>query len=598
MKRRPHILARNHATQLPSNCIWFDTETKPQQDDEGRDHHHLWFGYACYQRRISGSSWEPPIWFRFETISEFWDWVETRTRKKTRLYIFSHNGAFDLPVMHAFTELPKRGWKLTGAIADAPPLVLTWKRDGMTIRFVDTLNIWRMSLDAIGESIGIPKLEFPGYEAPQDVWESYGKRDVEVIRKACLSWFDFIRDNDLGGFAVTLASQSFNAYRHRFMPVDIFIDDRDKETGIARSAYFGGRTEAFFIGSKSGTFYYIDINSMYPSVMLEEEYPHKLLGSYLRPSTKEIADWSENYAVIAECTIETDQPCYPAIRDGKLIFPVGRFRCNLPGPEFKLALNHGHIVNTSRIVLYEKAALFSDYIEFMYEHRLKAKRRGDTVNTWLYKIMMNSLYGKFGQRGRQWDIVGEDTPDNIEVWQELDADTGEVRNLRSFGGIIQELKLEDEGRDSFPAIAAYVTSYARLKLWEAIEAAGQRNCFYCDTDSLVVNQTGYNRLKHLIDPDQLGAWALEKTLSHITIHGPKDYIFDDEQKVKGVRKNAEWLSDNQVRQDHFVGLKGLLRMKDLSGPIVYPLEKTLNRIYTKGEVLPSGRVRPLRLSDD
>lgn len=596
--RFPHYLGRNHASQLPSNCIWFDTETKPKLDSEGREHHYLWFGYAVYQRRMNDTEWEPEQWLRFTNKDMFWEWVESRCRKKTRLYLFAHNGAFDLPVTGAFTELPKRGWTLKSAVADAPPLIVTWKKESMTIKFIDTLNIWRLPLSAIGDSVGLPKLPMPEKDASQDDWDEYGKRDAEVLRVVCLQWFSFIRDNDLGGFSPTLASQAYNAFRHRFMPAKVFIDNNEKALALARNSYVGGRVECFKIGKYQGPFYYIDVNSMYPSVMKEGEFPTKLIGVYGRPTPTELEHWLHDFALMAECDIKTNRPAYPLIAKDKLIFPVGTFRCWLATPEIELAQRNGDLVKVHNVALYEKAPLFSKFIGELYALRLAAKRRGDAVNAWLYKILMNSLYGKFGQRGRIYTEIDMCDPELVDVWQEIDADSGEIFHYRQFGGVVQELQIEGESRNSHPAIAAQVTSYARVKLWNAIAKAGISNVYYCDTDSMVINEKGYQKMQSELDNDRLGEWALERQLSSITLHGAKDYIFDDIQKVKGVRAGATWLSDNHVRQTHFVGMKGLLRMGTLEAPIVYDIEKKLSRRYTKGHVGKSGVVSPFRLPRD
>lgn len=597
-KRFPHYLGRNHANHLPANCIWFDTETKPILDKQGKQHHYLWFGYAVYQRRKSELAWEPVQWLRFDTIDAFWDWVISKTRPKTRLYLFSHNGAFDLPVMSAFTMLPKLGFTLKSAVADAPPLILTWKKDTRTIKFIDTLNIWRMPLQAIGKSIGVNKLPMPSTTDTQASWDEYGKQDAEIIRVVCLAWFEFIRQNDLGGFSPTLASQAFNAYRHRFMQQPIFIDANDKAIEISRNAYVGGRVECFRIGSYSGQFYYIDVNSMYPSVMQSGKFPHKLIGVYNRPTKSEMTEWVDNWGMIVECDIETNEPIYPLIKDNKLVFPVGEFRVTLAKPEFIYAHDAGHVKKVHRIALYEQADLFSTFITTLYDLRLAAKREGNNVNSWLYKILMNSLYGKFGQRGRIYKEIDTCDPELVNVWDEIDADTGKNYHWRQFGGIVQELQTDGESRESFPAIAATVTSYARLKLWRAICQAGIENCYYCDTDSMVINEQGYDRMKDDLDSDRLGSWKLERTLKKITLHGAKDYIFDDVKKVKGVRHSAIWLSPNRVVQDQFVGLKGLLRLGQLSAPIVFSAQKHLSRLYSKGVVNSSGLVSPFRLSLD
>lgn len=594
--RFPHILKGNRSNERPSNCLWFDTETKHTIGPDKKQYHYLWFGWSVFQRRIQGNDWSAPDYRRFVDITDFWDYVESLTRDKTRLYLFAHNGAFDLPVMHAFTELPERGFDLTSAVADAPPLILTWKRGNRTIRFVDTLNIWRLPLTAIGESIGIPKMDMPSPQASSSEWDSYARRDVEVIRVAVLRWLRFLTENDLGGFAPTLASQSFTAYRHRFMPVKIFIDAHQGAIDLARQAYVGGRTECFKIGRYQSVLYYVDVNSMYPAVMREEEYPYRLIGVYADPSHEELERWAGKYTVIAQVLLETEEPAYPIVYEGKLIFPVGRFWATLCAAELDRAISQGHVATCVRAAVYYRAPLFADYIDFMYQTRLAAREAGDETSAWLYKIMMNSLYGKFGQRGRRFETVGVTDPNEIEVWTDIDADTREVTHWRSFGGIVQQWQDEGEATESHPAIAACVTANARDKLYNAIQTAGRENCYYCDTDSLVVNAEGYERLADLLDDKQLGAWALEKELHDIELNGPKDYRFDDVTKIKGIRANAERVSDAVYNQDYFVGFKGLLRAGSLDAPIVYTIQKKLSRNYTKGDVSPDGLVTPYRLN--
>tara|TARA_S200002703_G_scaffold160053_1_gene176364 strand:- start:5302 stop:7098 length:1797 start_codon:yes stop_codon:yes gene_type:complete len=598
MKRIPHILKTYKGNDRPSNCIWVDTETKHYTTKDGKQLHYLWFGWACHQRREHGDVWSKPDWFRFETIEEFWTWVESKTRKKSRLYIFAHNGQFDLPVLDAFLELPHRGWELDNAIIECPPMMVVWKRDTASIKFVDTLNIWRTSLDALGESIGIGKLAMPLASDSQEEWDLYCQRDTEVIRQALLTWLSFLHDNDLGGFSVTLASQAFNTYRHRFMNVPIFVHDRQRALDTERRAYVGGRTECFKMGEHKGKFYYIDVNSMYPSVMFTEEYPHKLVDSYHNVSHNELGSWLEQWAVIADVVIETEVPAYPKIHDNKLIFPVGTFNTSLAGPELKHAYHHGHIKSIGHTCIYEKAPLFKEFIAFMYSMRMQAKKDGDEVKSWLYKIMMNSLYGKFGQRGRRFETDSHTDDLSIEVWTEINAETLEITNYRMFGGIIQKWVEEGESRESFPGIAAYVTSYARMKLWDAMYRAGMENCYYCDTDSLVVNEAGFSRLGDIINADSLGYWAVEDILSSLELRGPKDYRFDSIEKTKGVRKNAKWVTDSIAEQAYFVGIKGLLRDYNLSMPVVYDITKIQSRNYTKGIIDSEFNVQPLRLALD
>ena len=593
--RRAHFLPGNKSSETPQHCIWVDTETTPTKVDDETEAHYLDFGMACYRRRTDNGQWSTPEWFTFQTREEFWDWAISKTRDKTRLYVFAHNGAFDLPVLAAFTQLPERGYTISKAVCDARPIDISWRNGTRTIRFVDTLNIWRMPLAQIGESVGLRKLRMPKPHEHPARHLAYCRRDVKVIMQACIKWFAFLVDNDLGGFRATLASQSFSSYRHRFMHHQIGIHNNADALALERMSYVGGRTECFRLGKYQGEFYYIDVNSMYPSVMKGNLYPSKLVSWSENVGVTDLDRWRDEFAVIGEVTLDTDQADYPMIHNGRLVFPVGRFRTALAGPELYQAYDAGHVVELHQAAIYRTAPLFTDFVDYVYGQRIDARERGDIVNAYNFKILANSLYGKFGQRGRRYEKIGECDPNTIAIEETYDADSGEYSTIRYFGGIVQEWVAEDESFNSFPAIASYVTSYARCVLSTAIALAGRENCYYCDTDSLVVNRVGWERITHLVDQDQLGAWSLDRILESVVLHGPKDYIFDGDVKVKGVRKSAIWLNETTVEQDLFVGFRGLVRRCSLDAPLVTKIRKKQRRVYLKGSPAANGVVHPLEI---
>lgn len=592
--RRPHYLKQNNSSEYPRHCVWLDTETDPVQIAPDTIKHVLKFGWACYRRRSRGHKWGKPQWYRFTTLEQFWLWLTEHIGPKEAYTLFAHNGSFDLPVLDAFNWLQDEGWQLKNAVIESPPIILKWTKDGRAIKFIDTLNIWRMSLAAIGESIGIPKMDFPDENASPEYWDAYGKNDVLIIMEAIIKWFDFLREHELGGFAPTLASQAMRAYRHRFMKHKILIDDDEIALGMARAAYHGGRTECFFIGEVKGPLYQLDINSMYPDVMHKENMPTKLIGVYRRVKHLELAKLLQSCSVVAEVTVEVDVPVFPQYIDGKLIFPVGTFDTVLTTPELKHGLENGYITAIDKVAIYEQAIIFKEYVDYCYNLRQQAKAKGDTAAWFYIKIMMNSLYGKFGQRGRIYETIEQVNSKAINAWTEIDADTMQVIHYRQFAGQVQQLIEEPESRDSHPAIAAHVTAYARMAMWHIYQQAGLENCYYSDTDCVVVNQTGFDRLHSLIDERTLGKLKLEQTIAHASIRGAKDYQFDSTERIKGVRKNATWLNTNTVQQEQWAGLKGLMAKGDLTAPTTKTLVKHLKRIYTKGQVSSSGRVVPYK----
>ncbi|HXK37161.1 MAG TPA: DNA polymerase, partial [Candidatus Paceibacterota bacterium] len=231
-----------------------------------------------------------------------------------------------------FRELPKRGWKLGHCVIESPPVILSWRKGTATIMVLDTLNWWRHSLAQIGESVGTPKLVMPKLKASGTVWDRYCRNDVDVIRVAMRRWWAFLHEFDLGGFAPTLASQAFRAWRHRFMSHPVLIDANPSALKLARSSYHGGRTEAFRLGKVQGRVHVLDVNSMYPFVMRDERYPTTLKLHARRPSLSELRRWLTRFCVVARCQIRTSVPRYAIVLDGRLVFPVGRFEATLTTP--------------------------------------------------------------------------------------------------------------------------------------------------------------------------------------------------------------------------------------------------------------------------
>ena len=596
--RRAHRLRGNKGCELPTDAIWCDTETDQIHQPDGSDRHVLNFGYACYRRTVRKDEWTGESWLRFESINQYWDWVESKLHGKIKLYIFAHNWGFDAPVLDVFNELPRRGWKLTMTVIDSPPVILKFRRDGRTLCIVDTLNIFKVPLSVIGENLGLPKLKMPAKDAPAHEWDKYGRRDVEIIMRATMDWWKFLRDHDLGGFAPTISAQAMRTFRHRFMKKEIMIDDNPRALELARASYFGGRTECFYIGKLSGPIYKLDINAMYPHIMRTVAMPARLIGHYKRSNSDEVRKILNDYCVVANVDICSPEPCYPVLHDNRLLFPVGAYTTVLCGRELAHALKHDRVRAVHAFSCYGSDILFDEYVDFFQSLRVAAKARGDDAESDRAKRMQNHLYGKFGQNGRTYKLIGETKETVCKSWVEYDVETGTVHKLRQYAGIVEEFQEEGESRDSHPAIASYVTSAARAYLWELITQAGVENVFYCDTDSVWTNETGYRALSEHIHPSRLGALKVESTHESVQIYGLKDYVLDGKRRTKGVRDAADLLSPGVFSQTQFTNLKGLLQRGDLTAPYTRTITKRLTRRYTKGTVTSSGRVLPLVLPLD
>jgi len=89
----------------------------------------------------------------------------------------------------------------------------------------------------------------------------------------------------------------------------------------------------------------------------------------------------------------------------------------------------------------------------------------------------------------------------------------------------------------------------------------------------------------------------EKQSDNVIIRDLKDYIFDSEEHIKGLRKDAEQISQNRYKTVRFLKFRSLLREGSLDAPVTEEYIKELKREYRKGIVNPDGSITPFVLSE-
>lgn len=79
------------------------------------------------------------------------------------------------------------------------------------------------------------------------------------------------------------------------------------------------------------------------------------------------------------------------------IFPTGSFTGVYYSEELKYAQSLGYEVIPYRGYLFDKMeSPFINFVSTPFENRSKAKQEGNQPLSYIYKILMNSLYGRFG----------------------------------------------------------------------------------------------------------------------------------------------------------------------------------------------------------
>ncbi|MEM2860256.1 MAG: DNA polymerase, partial [Candidatus Bathyarchaeia archaeon] len=339
-----------------------------------------------------------------------------------------------------------------------------------------------------------------------------------------------------------------------------------------------------------------DVNSLYPFVMREYEYPVRLVNFTRNISLQALQYAMKRYYVIAKVRLKTEDELFPTRLNNRLCYVRGDFITTLHHAELVRALEANAVVEVKEAAFFRKGKIFCDYVDYFYSRRIEAKDKGNDDLAYIYKLLLNSLYGKFGQKGYRRKVEKICDSDAISVEEMISLDTRKMRQVINWFGTLIYEEEEGESYNSAPSISGAVTAYGREYLLKLIKKAGLEHVFYVDTDSLIVDEIGYENLKEMIDNRQLGKLKVEGVGDYLVIRNLKDYTLGNKQKIKGVKKGAVQIAENIYQEEKFEGFRGALKRGKLDSVIVEKSIKVLSRVYRKGIVAEDGRVLPFTLT--
>jgi len=575
IKDRVYDFSNAGAEETKSRHYFADIETIFEKTSEGKDQ----IPYLIY---LYSETEEIYFWGK-DCPNQFAAWLEAQDAQD-QIIIWTFNGAkFDLILlMRTFSHYfyPE----IKGTPTNIKMLVLNGH-----IHFYDLRLIFiQGNLDKLAELFKLPnkkgKMEYEKFT--EQYFEEKKKEIVEYCQNDCkitAQLFKIMGDKinaffaEFGRippftFAISLPSLTMKLYKCLFFKEkELFGTENDDLYAIERSAYFGGiclNLKKEFKGP--GKLYYYDINSSYPFAMLSP-MPWKFIVSNPNPGNDEILD-TNLYCISYE--IDSIFPCLPFRDKGRLFyFQKGEKEWHW-GIEIKLLSSMKKFLKLEvhQELIYEAKPLFRSYMQYLYEKRKNSK--SDDEKYW-YKILMNSFYGKFGQKDY------DDTyylPSNC-VWEAdlftlskephitfLDDSTAKVS--------IKSKKKNHIGR--MVRFASYITAAGRSNLMRYIYQIGEEKIYYCDTDSFVSTQEFTNGVGK-----ELGQIKLEKIITKGEFLAPKLYRFYDSDevptmKMKGVKNPIEFFSQEE-KEDRVVVNKGTFKRR-WGGITIINQEKRISAI--------------------
>lgn len=580
MRKLKRAFENNDISKLKYKFLVFDTETtclEPMQKN---------FVFGClYGYNVKKT---------FKTVEEF---AEEFSKKKYKgKFFFAHNAEFDLLTIfgNIFLKID------SAAIFNGK--FISAKYNGIT--FADSMNIYPTSVAKLGDLIGIPKLENPKVKEGKlrknnvdcnDI--SYCMTDCEIVYKALLRIFEMT-----GVVKITLPSLAMYDFRHNYLESDLYfsplVDD-------FYESYYGGRTEAFKIGCVNAKVY--DVNSLYPAAMSKVTLPDvKHLQKTEKCDIAYLKFCLDHYEGMTKVTVIHEKTYFGYLpvrmklnNVTKLIFPVGEFTTTVNFNELRFAINAG-VVKVKKVfyIIHGNPveSIFTSYIEENYKKRFES---GNALDSTIYKLKMNSLYGRFAMKLKMTTTYYEQVPFNL-ITELKEAE--KYYDIKVFSAVRADCFLVTENEKfknsffSIPALSSYITSEARILLLKNLIANEKNGVCYCDTDSIFLMGNFIGNVS-----DRLGDFKLEdKTVTNVK--GLKNYIFIDKDGkenivIKGISRSSKKIKttsygETTFSSERYFKTKSSLRQGKEAGQS-YTMVKVVRNNYDKREVLQNGETVPL-----
>lgn len=506
-------------------------------------------------------------YYCFKTIEEFWDFIDVNIIKLHKYYCLAHNGGgYDFLFLVRIPNKYKENFKINVVINGKLVDLSYEKKIGSkkyVLTFRDSYKVLSASLKKLGKAFGFPKTEMPSWRVNQKRGISfeehynqsviYNKNDCKILIDIANAFFNetifsFLKEPPLT--VSSLALKTFKKMNNLKSLLD--LSNASKYDWYARKAYSGGRTEVFKTYVDED-YSYVDVNSLYPSVMLDEVPVGK--ATLVRDRIGALECYKNKLAGVYEVEWEAPDIHTPILWERrehnyshKLIFGLNnkmykKGKGHYALPELELAEENGYrIMPLSCLVTLETAKVFNSYVN----HFIKMKYEGGAKKT-VAKLLLNSLYGKTGQRltvQTTGSLNSEEAfkrsqkfKHNLNTYLNAINDNASPELLDKLLNDVKDTKFElidkelnvynymtkRHHRDTNVMWASYITARARVELWKVCELCDFEQA-YVDTDSCMMPMEFKKKVP--IDDKELGKWKEEGVVHHGRFYAPKSYILD------------------------------------------------------------------------
>ena len=577
----------------PNKLIFLGVHTKKVQISPTQYKRVLVGGVAIYWRREKSKSKEVIEHFNFTIAIDLFEWIASKVNKRETLYIYSYDVVTDFLALDGFRQMPIQDFKMASIYHKLTTSILKFSNGTRRIVVLDVQNYYPVKLPKLAQSFKVELNAEPEPEAKEiDILE-WCKVKAGLVQNVVTELIKETTGAGRGSLKMTSSSTSHSIFRASYMKHRIITNHQPEIVAFERAAYVGGYTGVKkLIEAGTPDLYKLDVNSMYPDVMMRENYPTQMLEFASGVSLQHMERYLKGFLVIADVTLSAKKSNYP-LKDRDINhYPLGEFRTVLTTASLKEALQNDEICEVHHVAVYMGNPIFKEFVTDVHERRMKARSEDNTALELMQKAFSNTLYGKFGQLATEIERVSDAPIDEFQVMQAYDPQHNLAWTEVHAGGSVLFVHKRNETRYTSFAIAAHVTDYARQKLFALIDKAQTVNVFYSDTDSLIVNGEGLRNLYPNLHQSEMGFLKLEERAEFFIGFAKKDYIFGDLRKLKGFSEDGKRTDGNIFTSFQRASFNSTMSKKLSGGAHWYEVNRRYNPYVEGVDIDREGVIRP------
>lgn len=591
-----HYIRHNAASRVPSRWVFLDSEAVEER--QGYDRVQSWrlAVTAADWRDKAGAPWKRSEWKIHRRPEELWRYVSTFTRANVRTVLVAHNLAYDLRITKGFDVLTGLGWRVHRISVHDRSVNAVMRRARSTLVLCDSLSWLPMGLGKIGALMGTHKVELPDMDGPEAEWVLRCKTDVAILRAAMLDLLAWVESDDLGNWQRTGAGMAWSIWRHRFYTHKVLVHTDERARDAEATAAYSGRCEAWRWGRmSSGPYVEWDLPLSYPRIARDALIPTKLIGHGTARSTKAFRSPKRTSRYLCHATVTTEAPVLPTSSGGRTLWPVGELVGWWWDDELTMAEDHGAKVAIDETYIYRGAPALKAWAEWVIELVESPPPGVSAVRQAAAKHFARALIGRFATRYTKWETEGPDEIGRDVIERVVDLDTGAFGRLLTLGSETLVGMSETYGVDAAVAVMSSVMAEGRRRLWQIMTAAGLEHVIYCDTDSIITDELGAERLAAWLGTGD--GWGLRPKALYNRLHvlGPRQLIHDGKARISGVPSSARRVNGTTWAGETWSGLLGDLGRGQLSTVTIKPRSWKISGVDPRRLHLPDGSTAPIVL---